>query len=165
MKTVFLDRDGVINTRPVRGEYVLEPEQFRMLPGVPEGIKKLNDHGFQVIVITNQSCVGRGLLSYDTLKDIHDLMIEQASSSGGEIQDVIFCPHHPDDGCRCRKPEPGMLLKAFEKHDLVPEECIMVGDNETDAEAGRRAGCQALMVKPDDNLLNTVEIILAQFGG
>lgn len=109
-RVVFIDRDGTIN-RDV--SYCSHPDEFELLPKVAEGIRLLNEHGFKVIVVTNQSGIARGYFSEEMLQKIHVKMKEELKKRGAFIDDAIYyCPHHPDDNCDCRKPKPGLLLQA-----------------------------------------------------
>ena len=122
------------------------PEQFRLLPGVAEGIKLLNERGVKVIVATNQSGVARGYFTEETLKKIHERMIEELGKKGARVDAIYYCPHHPDDNCECRKPKPGMLMRAAEEHDLDLSKCFLIGDRQLDADAGCQAGCKSIIV-------------------
>lgn len=142
-RAVFLDRDGLICEDI---HYMSSPDQFKLLPGVAEGIRLLNEEGLKVIVVTNQSGIARGYFTAKDLEKIHKKMIEELRKKGAKINDIYCCPHHPNDGCECRKPKPGLLLKAAEEHDLDLKICFMVGDRQLDADAGRRAGCKTVSV-------------------
>jgi D-glycero-D-manno-heptose 1,7-bisphosphate phosphatase len=145
-RTVLLDRDGVINRRIVNG-YVTQWKEFTFLPGAIEGLRLLKEHGYTVLVVSNQSCVGRGLLSWQELQAITRRMLLEVALTGGAIENVYYCPHAPRDNCSCRKPQPGLLLKAMEEHQAWPAQIYMVGDSESDREAAARAGCRSLMVQ------------------
>ena len=137
-KAVFLDRDGTI-ARDV--PYCSRPEDFELLPRVAEAIKLLNDSGFKVVVITNQSGIGRGYFTEDMLGKIHHKMLNELNSSGAVIDAIYYCSHHPDDDCECRKPKPAMILQAA--HDLDIDLCqsYFIGDKDLDVEAGKNARC------------------------
>lgn len=141
-RAVFLDRDGVINRKPPEGSYVTRWEDMKFLPGVKEGIALLNQAGFKVIVVTNQRCVAKGLLTGGELYALHQRMCEIFASSGAIIDDIYSCPHDIHPPCNCRKPRPGMLLEAAGSHNLDLSASWMIGDSETDMEAGRVAGCK-----------------------
>ncbi len=143
-RAVFLDRDGVINESPPRHDYVKVWEEFRFLPEVPEAIKKLNRAGFFVIVVSNQRGVARGLFTEEDLEDIHSRMLDELRSEGAKIDAIYYCPHDVSDDCDCRKPKPGMILKAREEHDLDLPGSFIVGDSTSDVEAGRRAGLKTI---------------------
>ena len=144
MKVAFLDRDGVLN---VDFGYVHNWDNFVWIPGSIEAMQKLQDHGFNIIIITNQAGIARG---YYSEKDFHKLMKEMRShldKFNVKILDIFFCPHHIEGktkkyrkNCSCRKPEPGMLLNAIEKYNINRNESIFIGDRESDIIAGRAAG-------------------------
>jgi D-glycero-D-manno-heptose 1,7-bisphosphate phosphatase len=159
MRVVFLDRDGVINKAPRLGDYLVSWGDFNFLPGVFEGIQRLNKLGFSIIVITNQACVVKGLISREALERIHANMIAAIDNEGGKIEQVYYCPHKEGDGCDCRKPEPGMLLQAISDFDLNPAECWMVGDSQKDVDAGKAAGCRTYKTPSDSNFLEIVKHI------
>jgi len=142
-KAVFLDRDGTINEDV---NYLSDPEEFRMLPTVVEGIRLLGEAAFLVVVITNQSGVARGLLTLKTLASIHERMEGKLRAEGARIDGIYYCPHHPDDGCACRKPGTALLERAIAEHDIDPTRSFFVGDRLTDIEAGQRAGCRTILI-------------------
>jgi len=138
-KAVFLDRDGTI-ARDV--PYCSRPEDFELLPGAAEGIKLLNEHGFKVVVVTNQSGIARGYFTERTLAEIHDKMITQLAEHGARVDAIYYCPHHPDDNCDCRKPKPKMVFQAARDLDIDLSQSYVVGDSEMDVELARQAGCK-----------------------
>lgn len=138
--TVFLDRDGVINVDSP--DYVKSPDEFHFIPGSTEAIAMLHQAGCDIIVVTNQSAVGRGMISHETLQRIFDKMIQGVEADGGKIKDIFFCPHTPDEGCSCRKPAPGLILQAAEKYDIDLYHSVMVGDSVKDIAAARAARCR-----------------------
>jgi histidinol-phosphate phosphatase family protein len=139
-KAVFLDRDGTI-ARDV--PYCSRPEDFELLPGAADGIKLLNEHGFKVVVVTNQSGIARGYFTEGTLAEIHDKMITLLAEHGAHVDAIYYCPHHPDDNCDCRKPKPKMVLQAAIDLDIDLSQSYVIGDNEMDVELARHAGCKA----------------------
>jgi len=143
---VLLDRDGVINRRIVNG-YVTRWKDFAFLPGVLAALRLLRENGYTVLVVSNQSCVGLGLLSWEELQAITRRMSLEAALAGGAIDKVYYCPHASGDACSCHKPQPGLLLKAMEEHQAWPAQIYMVGDSEIDMEAAARAGCRSLLVQ------------------
>ncbi len=140
---VFLDRDGTI-CRDVH--YMRSPEQFELLPGAAEGIKLLNELGVKVIVATNQSGVARGYFTEETLKKIHERMVEELSREGAKVDAIYYCPHHPDDNCECRKPKIGMLERAVRDFGLNLGKCFIIGDKKLDVETGQNAGCTSVLI-------------------
>jgi D-glycero-D-manno-heptose 1,7-bisphosphate phosphatase len=146
---VFLDRDGVINRDSP--DYIKSWSEFEFLPGSLEAIKKLTKNGFVVIVITNQSVIQRKMISLKALEHIHDMMKKTVLSSGGDIKDIFFCPHVPEDECDCRKPNPGLILEAGEKHRIDLKASIMVGDSAKDIECARNAGCGTVILVKTGN--------------
>lgn len=173
---VFLDRDGVINRRLV-ADYVKSGDEFEFLPGVLGAIKRLADTDHTVIVISNQSGIGRGLMSHEDLDEIHREMNRSIENAGGKIDKIYICPHHPDDGCSCRKPKPGLLLQAARESNIDLTKSYFVGDSPSDIKAGNHAGCITIQVgtlpakEPSDtitkpryyanNLSDAVKIILS----
>jgi len=140
---VFLDRDGTI-CRDVH--YMSRPEQFELLQGVAEGIRIFNDLGLKVIVITNQSAIARGYLTEKDLTRIHNKMIEEISAKDARVNAIYYCPHHPDDGCDCRKPKIGLLKRAEKDLNLNLKRCFLIGDRELDVKTAWNAGCTSIIV-------------------
>lgn len=145
VKTVFVDRDGVINVN--RPDHVKSWAEFEFLPGALSGLASLTRHGFDVYVITNQAVVNRGLVSAAELDNIHDRMSRSVVVSGGRIAAVLFCPHRPDEECGCRKPAPGLLLEAADRFGVDLAASVLVGDHTSDLEAAERAGCRSILVR------------------
>jgi D-glycero-D-manno-heptose 1,7-bisphosphate phosphatase len=145
-RAVFLDRDGVINQRPVEGEYITRWEDFHILPGVAEGIALLNHAGFFVVVVTNQRCVAKGLLTEADLQQMHERMIDVLARAGAKIDETYYCPHEIVPPCDCRKPAPGMLLSAARSRGINLRTSWMIGDSDNDVKAGHNAGCKAARV-------------------
>ena len=143
---MLLDRDGVINQEKP-GSYVLQPEEWVPIPGSPEAIARLCEGGLGVIVLTNQSAIGRGLLDLDTLEAIHAKLIRTIEESGGHIAGIFFCPHHPDEDCECRKPKAGLIHQAERSLGCSLEGAPMVGDQSRDLQAARQAGCRPILVR------------------
>jgi histidinol-phosphate phosphatase family protein len=140
---VFLDRDGTIN-REVH--YLSRPEQLELLPGAGEAIRRLNDLDLPVILVTNQSGVARGYLSEETLQCIHELLGKMLAGHGAHLDAIYYCPHLPDSGSPCRKPEIGMLEQAAREHGVDLRRSYVVGDMAKDIEMGRRAGARTILV-------------------
>jgi histidinol-phosphate phosphatase family protein len=140
-RAVFLDRDGTI-AKDVH--YCRRPEDFHILPRVPQAIRLLNQHGFKVVVITNQSGIARSYFTEETLSRIHDRMKSDLQRDGASIDAIYVCPHHPDEGCECRKPKPLLLLRAAREIGITLDRSYMVGDDVKDVQAGRAAGCRTV---------------------
>lgn len=141
-KAVFLDRDGVINQKGPDGEYVTRWEDFHFLPGVIEAIARLNKAGFCVVIVTNQRCVAKGLLTEEALELLHRRMTDQLARAGATIDAIYYCPHELEPPCCCRKPAPGMLLEAARSRNLDLAASWMIGDSNSDIQAGKNAGCR-----------------------
>jgi D-glycero-D-manno-heptose 1,7-bisphosphate phosphatase len=148
-RVVFLDRDGVINRDSP--DYIKSWSEFEFLPGSLEALKELKANGFAVILITNQSVIERKMISQNSLEHIHDMMKKTVLSKGGEIKDIFFCPHIPENNCDCRKPSPGLILEATEKHRIDLKASIMVGDSAKDIECARNAGCGTVILVKTGN--------------
>jgi histidinol-phosphate phosphatase family protein len=142
-RAVFLDRDGTIAEDV---NYCRRPEDFRMFPWAAEGVAMLNKAGLAVVVVTNQSGIARGYFSEETLAQIHHKMREELARCGARVDAVYHCPHHPDDGCGCRKPRTGLFQRAAEELGLALAGSYVVGDQEMDVLAGQALGCQAVLV-------------------
>ena len=154
-KAIFLDRDGTIN------EYVgflRKEEDFRLIPGVSEAIKKINNSGYLAIVVTNQPVIARGEVTEEELEEIHKKMETLLGLDGAYIDDIYYCPHHPDKGfegeipelkieCDCRKPKTGMLEKAAREHNIDLSSSIMIGDSTLDIKMAENAGMQSVLLK------------------
>ena len=143
-RAAFLDRDGVINRKPLENGYVTRWEDLQFMPGVAESIALLNHAGYQVIVVSNQRCVARGLVTSQALDSIHQQMCNWLASAGARIDAVYYCPHETQPPCSCRKPAPGLLLTAAREHEIDLAASWMIGDSEIDIEAGRSAGCRTI---------------------
>ncbi len=156
-RAVFLDRD---DTLAPNVPYCSDPDLFVPYDDVPEGIARLNAAGFKVIVVTNQSGIGRGYLDEGVLASIHSKLVDVVEAGGGRIDGIYFCPHHPDDGCDCRKPRIGMGMAAVRDHSVNPYESYMVGDSSADMEFGRRMGCRTFRVGKGATFRDAVDFIL-----
>ena len=143
---VFIDRDGVINQDS--SAYIKSWAEFHFLPRSLQALRKLNQHHFRSYLITNQSAINRKLITPDTLTQIHRKMIADIVAAGGRMDDIFFCPHLPQEGCRCRKPKPGLIFAAQKKYDIHLAGSYMIGDSAKDIICARQAGCGfALLVK------------------
>lgn len=155
-KVVFLDRDGVINEKRPGIDYVKGWNEFRFLPDVFEALKILTEKGFEIYVITNQRGIARGFLTVEILQDIHRRMLEKFLEKGVAVKGIYFCPHDENE-CACRKPKPGLLLKAAEEHDINLSEAVVVGDSASDIGAGEAAGCKTILIPANGSLLKTAK--------
>jgi histidinol-phosphate phosphatase family protein len=145
-QVVFLDRDGVINHDS--DGFIKSVTEFIFLPRSIEAIRLLTGNGFDVILVSNQSGVGRGIISQGNLVAIHRHLIASVEKNGGRIKDIFFCPHTPEDGCECRKPKPGMLFRARDTYGIELSKTAMVGDKLIDIDCARSAGCEkAILVR------------------
>lgn len=142
---IFLDRDGVINED--RPDHVKNIREFRPYPDALEALEILNHSNIAVIIISNQSGINRGLISWDDFWEMHDGMIAQVERSGGKILAALYCPHKPDELCGCRKPSPGMILAACRLFGIDPVGTRFIGDNATDIVAAQNAGCRGVYVQ------------------
>lgn len=156
-KAIFLDRDGTINKYV---GFLRKEEEFELLPGVAEAIKEINKSGYLAVVVTNQPVIARGEVTYSQLENIHNKMETLLGKEGAYLDGIYFCPHHPHSGyegevkelkidCDCRKPKPGMLLKAAEDLNIDLSQSYMVGDGENDIKAGKAAGCKTVLLNTE----------------
>jgi D-glycero-D-manno-heptose 1,7-bisphosphate phosphatase len=149
-RAIFLDRDGTIN---VEKEYLFQIADFEFIPGVPEAIRMINEAGFLVIVVTNQSGVARGYYCEEDVEVLHRHIASELQRAGAHVDGWLYCPHHPSGRgsyalpCDCRKPLPGMLQEAARRYDIDLENSIMIGDKLADVEAGLAAGCRTVLVR------------------
>ena len=151
---VILDRDGVLNVRPPRAEYIRAPEDFAWLDGSLEALRLLHEAGYRIIVVSNQAGIGRGVMTADEVEAVNRRMRHDAEAAGGQIDAVYYCPHDWDAGCRCRKPLPGMLFDAQHDHQLDLAATTFIGDDERDGQAARAAGTRYLHVDERSSLLD-----------
>ncbi len=145
-KAIFLDRDGVINRKLPEDHYVSTVQEFSFLPGVFEALKALKQLGFLLIVVTNQRGVARGFMTEDDLSTVHQYMCSVLKDEGSGLDAVYHCPHEKFENCTCRKPEPGMITTGCEDFNINISESYMVGDSESDVQAGRRAGLRTVHI-------------------
>jgi len=143
---ILLDRDGVINEKMPRGEYVSDWSKFKFIPETLESLKKLSQKGFEFIIISNQAGVARKMIKKTNLEQITDSMTEDLASRGINILDTFICPHHWDDQCFCRKPSPGNFIAASEKFQFRLDKVIYVGDDVRDCQAAFNAGCKSAYI-------------------
>lgn len=140
---IFLDRDGTINKDL---GYLRDPNQVRILPGVVDALSLLQEKGWPLVIITNQSGIGRGYYELHDMRAIQEMIEAELKSSGIVFDGFYFCPHTPDEHCNCRKPEPGLLLQAASEMGINLNNSWMIGDKPSDVLAGQRAGCQSILI-------------------
>lgn len=158
-RTVFLDRDGVLNRE--RGEHTWTLSTFEVLPGVPEALRSLQDHGWKLVVITNQSGIGLGLYGHEDVALVHGHLAQVLAGHGVALDLVLYCPHHPSKGrCLCRKPGGLLLEKAIARLGLNAGSSVMIGDRDRDMEAARSVGVQGIRVEPNAPLMPVVQQLL-----
>ncbi len=157
-KAVFLDRDGTVN---VDCGYVYRVEDLALIEGAAEALRMFQERGYLLILITNQSGVGRGYFTMDDVAVFNEALSVELARHGVKIDDCFICPHGPQDGCECRKPLPFMVLKAIEKYDISPSESFMFGDKASDVECGESAGVRSFRVTPEHSLLYWAERLLS----
>jgi D,D-heptose 1,7-bisphosphate phosphatase len=172
-KAVFLDRDGTIN---MYVGFLTKPEQFELIPGVAEAIKKINMSGYLAIVVTNQPVIARGDCSWEELQEIHNKMETELGKKGAFVDAIYICPHHKDKGfvgerpeykydCNCRKPKPELLIRAAEDFNIDLKQSFMIGDSDNDLKAGINAGVKESLIvdsKGDKDILSFLNTILIQ---
>lgn len=170
-KAIFLDRDGVINKYV---GFLRDINEFELIEGVTEAIQRINESGYLAIIVTNQPVIARGEVTFEELREIHNKLETILGKEGAYVDAIYYCPHHPHKGyegeipelkidCECRKPKPGMLLKAAKAFNIDLSQSWMIGDSESDILAGKSAGCKTVLIGQDDeqlsydNLLEAVE--------
>lgn len=145
---IFLDRDGVINRR-VHNGYVTTWNQFRFLPGALESLRQLAEAGFLPIVVSNQAGVGKGRMTQAALSEVTSRFVRKVKACGGQIHQVYYCTHRKDARCACRKPRPGLLLRAQRENHFDLARTYFIGDSVSDMIAAARAGCPAILICPN----------------
>jgi D-glycero-D-manno-heptose 1,7-bisphosphate phosphatase len=153
MKTIILDRDGVINQDS--DDFIKSVDEWVAIPGSLEALALLHRHDYRVVVVTNQSGVARGLFSLATLNEIHRHMLAETRKNGGLIEAIFFCPHGPDDGCACRKPATGMIKDVASRLKIEMSGVPAVGDSMRDLQAARDAGALPVLVKTGKGKVTT----------
>lgn len=144
-KVLFLDRDGVINQDSFH--YIKSPDEFIFIPGSCEAIARLVQAGYEIGVATNQSGIARGYYDVDMLSRIHEKMLKEIRQCGGDIHAIVFCPHHPHQGCSCRKPNPGMLYQLGKLLHCKLAGVPFIGDRFSDIQAAQAAGMQPILIQ------------------
>ena len=157
-RAIFLDRDGVLNKD--RSDYVKNIDELEIFPFIGKCIKQINEKGFLVIVITNQSAIGRKLITNTDVDNIHEFIQKYLEKYDAKIDAFYYCPHHPIDNCSCRKPEPGLLIKASRDFCIDLQNSWMIGDHDRDIESGLNAGCKSIKVTSENTLEDIINNIL-----
>jgi histidinol-phosphate phosphatase family protein len=159
--TVILDRDGVLNRRMPKAQYVRDRHDWAWLPGVLEALRRLKQAGWRTVVVTNQAGIARGVMTENQLAEVHARMRAEAAAAGGEIHAIYYCPHGWDDDCDCRKPKPGMLFQAQRDLRLDLSRTPFLGDDERDGQAAAAAGCPFVMINDGNPLVHAVGNLLS----
>ena len=155
---VFLDRDGTI---VVNKHYLADPDELELLPNAAAGLRELRDLGARLVVVTNQSGVGRGYFDEAALAPMHSRLEELLAAEGIELAGIYACPHFPDAGCDCRKPAPGLYLRAVEELGLELDGSFVVGDGDVDMDAGARIGATAVRIGEEGDGLRAPDLLAA----
>ena len=158
---IFLDRDGVINLE--RKDYVKHLSEFEIFPDVAEAIDLLRKKNFLVIIITNQSAINRKLLDVNTLETIHEHFQKYLKKYNTSIDAIYYCPHLPEENCSCRKPKPGLILNAAKDFKINLKKSWMIGDSKKDIDAANSAGCNSILLKPNQRLLDVIKEFINTF--
>ncbi len=163
LKAAFFDRDGVLN---VDKSYLYKIEDLEWIDGAEEALAYLTQQGYTVFVVTNQSGIARGYYTVDDMNKLHDFMAQQVAAAGGKIEKFYYCPHLPEGKiaeyaveCDCRKPKPGLILRAFEEYDIDKDAAFLIGDKPRDVESAEAAGIKGYLFS-GGNLLNFVKEIV-----
>lgn len=156
-KAIFLDRDGTIN---VDYGYVYKLLDLKLIDGIVEELARLQDRGYLLIIVTNQSGIGKKIYTYKDALCFNNALIQQLKDFGIIITDVFMCPHAPEESCGCRKPKPKMLQEAILKYSIDPEQSYMLGDKMSDVECGLSAGVKSFLLTKDNSLRYWVDVIL-----
>tara|TARA_B100000427_G_scaffold40044_1_gene28858 strand:- start:2604 stop:3794 length:1191 start_codon:yes stop_codon:yes gene_type:complete len=155
-KFIFLDRDGVLNEKPKKADYVKQPEEFIWKSGSIEGLKYLTDKKYKIILISNQPGIARGKMSKDDLSKINKKIISDSISKKIKIYDMFYCLHNWDEQCFCRKPEPGLLIEAQDKYNIQLSNSYFIGDDERDIEAGKKVYTNTVKINRTNSLLDVL---------
>lgn len=159
-KIIFLDRDGVINKKAPKADYVKKWDEFEFLPGVIEALTLLKRHKYEIYIISNQAGIARGIMTEEDLQKIHNNMLNELKKKNIEITGIYYCPHGWNDACECRKPKPGMFFQAAREHHINLTNAIFIGDDERDIQAGHAADIKSVLVAPEYNLLQVIKDLL-----
>lgn len=159
-KFIFIDRDGVLNEKAPKGSYIKDLDSFKWKKGALSGLKLLKKNNYQIVLITNQAGIGRGVFTINQLEKIHQKMCQDARNYGADIEYIYYCPHHWEDNCNCRKPKPGMLLKAQKDLHIDLMNTYFIGDDLRDGEAAKSAGCKFVLIEKNERLDEKIKSIL-----
>ena len=180
-KTAFLDRDGVLNEDPI-GDYIKSPADLKLLPGVMEGVKLLHQAGYRLIILSNQAGIGDGVFTEKDLEKVTDKLVSLFAEEGIRFDGIYYCLHGKEEGCGCRKPEPGLFLRAENDFPVDRANRFFIGDKLSDVEAGQKFGIKVIMLRtghgrmeeklittrhPDflvDGFMDAVQIVLSRKG-
>ena len=154
-KAVFLDRDGVINKKRI--DHVKSVDEIKIFSNVGDAIKLLRDKGYLVIIITNQSVIGRNIISEKKLDEIHIELKNYLKQSNTYVDSIYYCPHIPEQNCDCRKPKPGLIFEACQDFDIDLKNSYFIGDSISDLDAAGNAGCKGILLKQHQNLFELVK--------
>lgn len=157
-KAIFLDRDGVINKD--RSDYVKSIHELEIFSNIEECIKRIKEKGFLIIVISNQSAIGRNLTSHAEVQKIHDHIQQYLNKWNLKIDAFYYCPHNPDDNCNCRKPKPGLILQAANDYNISLSNSWMIGDHDRDIQSGLIAGCKSIKISEQNTLSKVLDYVL-----
>ncbi len=146
MNFIFLDRDGVINEFPGKGEYVTRWEDFSFIPNAIDAIRRLKEAGFEIYVVSNQGCVSRGMITLSALHEMTNRMLKDIENQGGKIDGVFYCIHQTSDQCECKKPKTSLFIEAMRGRPVDWESTYFIGDSQEDVEAGKNLGCRTMLV-------------------
>ncbi|CAN2040579.1 D-glycero-beta-D-manno-heptose-1,7-bisphosphate 7-phosphatase [Candidatus Magnetomoraceae bacterium gMMP-15] len=158
LKSIFIDRDGVINQDSP--DYIKNWSEFNFIPGSIEAIARLTQNGYICFIITNQSMINRGISTKEALKDMHQKMTDAIEANRGRIEAIFYCPHRPDEGCNCRKPKPGLIYQVRQFYDIDLKNSCMVGDSVKDIEWARNAGCGFAILVRTGNGFESEKILI-----
>ncbi len=159
-KYIFLDRDGTLDVRPPKAQYVEKPEDFIWLPGAKEAVKKLKDAGYFIILVSNQAGIAMGRMTDEDVARVNEKMQDDLLAIGACIDAIYYCPHGWDSTCSCRKPKPGMLYQAQKDYSINLPECYLIGDDERDVQTAENADVKGILVDENYTLLDAVNDLL-----
>jgi len=164
LRTVFLDRDGILNEKMPEHRYVTRWEEFRVLPGVPEAVRRLNEAGLRVVVVSNQRGIAKGLYTTADLEAMHAQFQRLLGREGARIDGFFICPHEENE-CNCRKPLTGLFEQAVARFpEITAATSVMIGDSASDVEFGRRVGMKTILVDARDSAAQVAELADLRFG-